>query len=98
MKSITILDLFCGAGGFAYGFTLASSKFDVILAIDIDKRVIKSYQKNLPGTKVISQDITTLHANDILEILNYSTPDIIIASPPCEAFSSANVNRKKNHY
>ncbi len=98
MNSIHIIDLFCGAGGFAYGFKLASPRFHIDLAIDINKWASKTYEKNFPSSRVIRQDITDLHSVEILSLLKGKKPDIIIASPPCEAFSIANVNRMKNDY
>jgi DNA (cytosine-5)-methyltransferase 1 len=46
----------------------------------------------------MKHDIKNLHSNAILEVLEGRIPDLILASPPCEAFSSANVSRKKNEY
>ncbi len=60
MNSIHIIDLFCGAGGFAYGFKLASPRFHIDLAIDINKWASKTYEKNFPSSRVIRQDITDL--------------------------------------
>ncbi len=95
---IRILDLFCGCGGFAYGFTQANSQFKIALAIDNDFRATRTYAANIAVKKILVKDIQNLHSNDILEEMDYYTPDIIIASPPCESFSIANVNRKKNVY
>ena len=98
MKKLEILDLFCGAGGFSFGFFTGNTRFEVKLAIDMNQWAIQTFRKNQPKSKVVQADITTLHSLDILELLNGKEPDIIIASPPCEAFSSANVNRKQNDY
>ena len=93
-----IVDLFCGAGGYAFGFLMADPVFEVSLAIDIDYRVIETYKHNMPKTRVLGEDIRNIHSLDILEQLGNRNPDIIIASPPCEAFSSANPNRSRNEY
>ena len=98
MKQLNILDLFCGAGGFAYGFSLADPIFRIELAIDINNWAIETYRTNFPNTKLLNEDITQLHSIDILKHIGNRKIDLIIASPPCEAFSAANVNRRKTDY
>jgi DNA (cytosine-5)-methyltransferase 1 len=82
-----ILDLFCGAGGFFYGFKFHVD--DIHLAIDIDYSSLETYKLNFPDSIVWQTDIHDLHSIQIDEVLNGS-PDVIIASPPCEEFSKAN--------
>ena len=84
-----ILDLFCGAGGFSLGFTHTFK--GTHLAIDIDPEPLETLTLNQNGVTVLRKDINTLHANEIIAILG-GTPDIVIASPPCEEFSLANPN------
>ena len=79
-----ILDLFCGAGGFFHGFSALSD--DTHLAIDIDEPAIETYRLNHPNATILQTDIHSLHSLQIEEELG-GTPDIIIASPPCEEFS-----------
>jgi len=47
---------------------------------------------------VIRHDISELHSSDLIPLLEGKEPDIIIASPPCEAFSIANVKRRRSGY
>jgi DNA (cytosine-5)-methyltransferase 1 len=82
-----ILDLFCGAGGFSYGFKPLSD--NTHLAIDIDSSALETYSLNYPHSKVWNADIHGLHSLQIEETLG-GRPDVIIASPPCEEFSKAN--------
>jgi DNA (cytosine-5)-methyltransferase 1 len=88
-----VLDLFCGAGGFSYGFK--SHIDDTHLAIDIDSSALETYKLNFPDSKVWQTDIHSLHSVQIEKALNRA-PDIIIASPPCEEFSKANPDSKKS--
>ncbi|NVM03375.1 MAG: DNA cytosine methyltransferase [Candidatus Helarchaeota archaeon] len=90
---INVIDLFCGAGGFSWGFK--DSPYNVELAIDIDPIVCKTYKLNFAETKVIKEDISKLHSLDILKFIEDSI-DVIISSPPCEAFTNANKRRQKN--
>ena len=82
-----ILDLFCGAGGFSFGFAPLST--DIHLAIDIDSSALETYALNNPEARIWQVDIHDLHSIQIEEVLG-GLPDIIIASPPCEEFSRAN--------
>jgi DNA (cytosine-5)-methyltransferase 1 len=88
-----ILDLFCGAGGFSLGFKPHID--DSHLAIDLDSSALETYKLNFPDAKVWQTDIHSLHSNQIEEALN-GTPDVIIASPPCEEFSKANPDSNKS--
>ncbi|MHA2223272.1 MAG: DNA cytosine methyltransferase [Candidatus Thorarchaeota archaeon] len=87
-----ILDMFCGAGGFSYGFTPMS--YETHLAMDIDSSALDTYKVNYPEAKVLQVDIHETHSLQIEEVLGGS-PDIIIASPPCEEFSKANPDSQK---
>ena len=88
-----ILDLFCGAGGFSYGFKPHTD--DTHLAIDLDSSALETYKLNFPDSIVWQTDIHSLHSNQIEGTLN-GTPDVIIASPPCEEFSKANPDSKRS--
>ncbi|MHA1958763.1 MAG: DNA cytosine methyltransferase [Candidatus Thorarchaeota archaeon] len=82
-----ILDLFCGAGGFSAGFKLDSISSHT--AIDNDSFALATFRTNCPEATVLQTDIGRMHSSAIEGILDGS-PDIIIASPPCEEFSKAN--------
>jgi len=98
MDQQTILDLYCGGGGFSLGFRLASPRNHIPIAIDINNWALETYKRNFPSTRVFNRDITYLHSLEILRLLKGRKPDIILASPPCEAFSSANMNRRSTEY
>jgi DNA (cytosine-5)-methyltransferase 1 len=88
-----ILDLFCGAGGFALGFRPHLD--DTHHAIDIDSSALETYKLNFPESTVWQTDIHDLHSIQIEEVIG-GTPDVIIASPPCEEFSKANPESKRS--
>ncbi len=98
MKPLTIVDLYCGAGGFSLGFHLASPHHQLSLAIDNNNWALRTYETNFPSAITLNRDVTYLHSMEILKELNGKQVDIILAGPPCEAFSSANVNRKRTDY
>lgn len=80
---IGFIDLFCGAGGFSRGFYEAG--FKPLLGIDIDESCVYSYKENFSDAMVIKDDIRNIHSKDIIYLVG--RPQIILASPPCEAFT-----------
>jgi len=89
--SRTVIDLFCGAGGFSLGFILEN--YELLLGLDIDEFCIETYKYNFPSALAIKADIRDIHSKDILRYVD--RPDVIIASPPCEAFTRASRNIMK---
>ena len=80
-----ILDLCCGCGGFSLGFR---DKYNRFLGIDIWDKALKSYQANL-NAETIQADIRFLDVS----VFKKHEFDIIIGSPPCQAFSTIkNIN------
>ncbi len=72
-----LIDLFSGAGLFSGG--LQECGFDPVLAIDVDKNAIASYNHNVaPCGKVGS----------VREIENVPFADVLLAGPPCQGFST----------
>ncbi len=82
MNKLKIVDLFCGSGGFTLGFI--QEKFHVELAADIDPYCQKVYQKNLPKTKFILEDLSQLKKENFKGL----KPDIVVGGPPCQGFST----------
>ena len=82
-KSMKVCDIFCGAGGLSYGFT-KDEYFELVLACDIDKNAIASYQANHPYTKTICKDICELNNAELKE---FSNIDILLGGPPCQSYS-----------
>ena len=98
MNKYKVIDLFCGIGGFSYGFEM-TNRFEVIVAADIWDTAIKTFKRNHVNKNidVLLQDITTL-PNEYWE--QYSGKvDVIIAGPPCQGFSMSgtrDINDKRN--
>ncbi|MFW9852153.1 MAG: DNA cytosine methyltransferase [Candidatus Thorarchaeota archaeon] len=86
----SFIDLFSGAGGFSLGFV--EQGFQDLLAIDNDQDAIATYNSNFIATVSLIKDIRKIHSLDILRTI-ISTPDVVLASPPCEPFTAANPQR-----
>lgn len=82
--NLTVLDLFCGAGGLSLGF--AQAGFNIVRAVDNDKAALKTYSENL-GQHVVDLDLS----GDA----DLPPASVIIGGPPCQGFSSAGL-RKAN--
>lgn len=80
---MNICDIFCGAGGLSYGFA-KDDFFNIVLAYDIDKNAVMSYQANHPSTKVICKAIERV---DKYELMEYKI-DILLGGPPCQSYST----------
>lgn len=82
-KEPTVMDLFCGIGGFSKGFEMAG--FNVLCGIDNWKIAIETFQENHKNTKGILGDLTEL--DDEFFERYHDKIDVIIAGPPCQGFS-----------
>lgn len=78
----TVVDLFCGGGGFSEG--LRQAGFDVTLAIDDDPAAVRTHELNHPETDTIEADVM-----DIEPGLLPDDVDVMVGSPPCTEFSWA---------
>lgn len=83
---LTVIDFFCGAGGFSEGFR--QKGFEIILGIDQWKPAIDTYNYNFNLNCELKNILD--FSNSITEIENLPNSDIIIGSPPCVSFSSSN--------
>jgi len=82
----TIVDLFCGCGGFGLGAELAG--FHTIAAIDVDETLQSAYKRNFPNTNVVKADLSKIGENDWESILGgVDNVDGIIGGPPCQGYS-----------
>ncbi|MFP3307820.1 MAG: DNA cytosine methyltransferase, partial [Acidilobus sp.] len=91
-----VADLFSGAGGFSRGFELAG--FNVVVAVENDPPVAKTYKANFPHAYLIADDVKDVSERTIREVsgLGRGDFDVVIASPPCEPFTPTNRNRMPN--
>ncbi len=91
-KGLSVVDLFCGGGGFSRGFIEAG--FRIKLAVDCSKPAARTYSANFSDSLVIVDDIRSLGCDDFKYLLGDEEVDVIIGSPPCEPFTGANPSRK----
>lgn len=84
-KRKKIIDLFCGAGGFSFGFEMED--FETVLAIDKWKDAITTYNYNHINQCGLDIDIKDYKDEDIKNLLSKYEIDGVIGGPPCQGFS-----------
>lgn len=100
MSDHTVLDVFCGAGGFSTGFE--DAEFNVLAGIDWNEDYLDTFKRNHPSSEVIQSD---LHKNSPEQVLcecgfDSDEVDVLIGGPPCKGFSVAgerNPDDKRNN-
>ena len=91
--ALTMVDLFCGAGGLSLGFT--QEGFVTSLANDIQDCCVDTYAHNHPETPrdhIVLGDIKKV-VDGIEDLLRYKNVSIVCGGPPCQGFSEANRQR-----
>lgn len=86
--AFSFVSLFSGAGISDYGLTLAGGK--CLAACEIDPHRRKVHQSNIKAP--LWSDIRK-EREALLNSLSGTSPDLIIATPPCQSFSTANARR-----
>jgi DNA (cytosine-5)-methyltransferase 1 len=76
---LTVLDLFCGAGGLSKGFELAG--FKILGGIDFNPDAIKTHEFNFPESISICEDMSKISDERITNIFSDQI-DVIIGGPP----------------
>jgi len=91
IKKLSVVDFFCGAGGFSEGFRQLG--FNVVRGYDHWLPAIETYNHNF---NLSSQKQDILDFNNISQIDNIPDTEVIIGSPPCVSFSSSNKSGKSD--
>ena len=90
MSQLTVIDFFCGAGGFSEGFR--QKGFKILNGYDNWQPAINTFNHNFE-TKSTTKNILDFKES-IEEIDLLPNTDVIIGSPPCVSFSSSNISGK----
>jgi len=90
MSKLTVIDIFCGAGGFSEGFR--QQGFEIVMGIDHWEPAIKTFNHNFNLDCKTKNVLEFEHSIDEIEAL--PNTDVILGSPPCVTFSSSNISGK----
>ncbi len=86
MNNLTVIDFFCGAGGFSEGFKQMG--YEIVYGFDHWKPAVDTFNHNF-NLNCEPKNILDFK-NSIEEIENLPNTEVIIGSPPCVSFSSSN--------
>ncbi|MDR6530258.1 DNA (cytosine-5)-methyltransferase 1 [Caulobacter rhizosphaerae] len=87
----TAIDLFCGAGGLAYG--LKSAGLRVVAGVDLDPSCKFPLEKNT-GAVFKQRDVTDLTTEDLVEWFGDAPRRVLAGCAPCQPFSTYSQSRK----
>lgn len=90
MKSIKVIDLFCGIGGLSHWLTKAGLK--VTAGFDIDGTCKFGYEHN-NNAKFYQQDIKTLESKKLKDIFWNANIKILVGCAPCQPYSLMNTKK-----
>jgi DNA (cytosine-5)-methyltransferase 1 len=80
-----VLDLFCGSGGFSFGFE-QTGRFAVTAGIDLLPDRTETFTANHPTANAVVGDIRDFPIDRLDE--EGLSPEVVIGGPPCQGFSS----------
>jgi DNA (cytosine-5)-methyltransferase 1 len=110
-KLLTVVDVFCGAGGLSTGFLAARGElgehYDIVFAVDHDQHAMRTYRANHFADQPADQcpraccdDIGKVDAARILSVIRpRKHVDVLIGGPSCQGVSPAglrNPDDKRN--
>ncbi|HEV7248179.1 MAG TPA: DNA cytosine methyltransferase [Shinella sp.] len=82
--NLSVVDLFCGAGGFSEGFRQAG--FNVLAGSDNDPDALATFATNFPEARTVLGDIRQDAIKErIVDAARQAT--VLVGGPPCQAFS-----------
>lgn len=87
----TAIDLFCGAGGLAYG--LKSAGLQVVAGVDLDPACKFPLERNT-GASFKKRDVTDLTSEELVEWFGDAPRRVLAGCAPCQPFSTYSQSRK----
>lgn len=84
----SVIDVFAGCGGFGFGF--AERGFRVTHAVETFRPSLETYVANVPLGEPHLVDVRKA------DYASMGRPDVLIGGPPCEAFTVANADRRRD--
>lgn len=89
--STAVVDLFCGAGGLAYGLKQAGLR--VVAGVDLDPSCEFPLEANT-GAKFNCRDVTELTSEELQQWFGAASVRVLAGCAPCQPFSTYSQSRK----
>jgi DNA (cytosine-5)-methyltransferase 1 len=88
MRKLKAIDLFAGCGGLTQG--LKNANFDVLGAVEIDRKARETYSLNHPEVSLVGDDIRGVSVETLLSTFGLMPGelDLLAGCPPCQGFSA----------
>ena len=99
-EPFTLIDLFCGCGGYSYGFQFPDDEYGpwrILRGFDVNSNAVRTFNSNIGREIARVADLEKEDPWGHLRELNLDPGQLtcLHASPPCEAYSAN--NRKNGH-
>ena len=87
--TLTVADLFAGAGGLSTGFR-QDAGYRIGAACEVDPAAATTYRRNHPGVIVVEKDLRTSRAKEAVCAAFADVPcDVVIGGVPCKAYTKS---------
>ena len=83
--ALTVIDLFCGAGGLTLGLKRAG--FNVVAGVELYPEIAKTYRANHPEIKLLIKDVREVTGKELFQLAKLKSIDLLAGCPPCQGFS-----------
>lgn len=88
-RALRFVDLFCGAGGFTWGWIRAG--FKPVACIDNDSVALRSHELNFGNLSyaIVNRDLAKIGVEELCELLGLKPygVHVIVGGPPCQGWS-----------
>jgi DNA (cytosine-5)-methyltransferase 1 len=85
-RAISVIDLFCGAGGLTHGLVLEGLKVNT--GIDLDPACRFPYEANNKGARFLEKDIADIDSDEMKSLFTPGTLKVLAGCAPCQPFST----------
>jgi DNA (cytosine-5)-methyltransferase 1 len=90
MKSVSVVDLFCGIGGLTHGFR--KEGFNVVAGIDSDVTCKYAFENN-NHAEFIHKDVETVTSAEVSRLFPKTHARILVGCAPCAPFSPYTIGK-----
>lgn len=94
MRTVSAVDIFCGAGGMTYG--LIKAGINLVAGIDSDETCRYVFERN-NRSRFIATDVKLFSGCDLAELLPVGDIKVLVGCAPCQPFSNHTQKDKRRN-